>query len=77
MSNIKQFLKPGSQNVKRRQRDNHTFTIDDRGNDIPVHSMIGKEVMKSLNQESGTVIRIGTGDEYLDIKTINIQQLVK
>ena len=51
--------------------------MDDRGMDIPVHSMIGKEVMKSLNQESGTVIRIGTGDEYLDIRTINIQQLVK
>ena len=51
--------------------------MEDRANDIPVHSMIGKEVMKNLNRDSETVIRIGTEEEYIDIKTINIQQLVK
>ena len=44
--------------------------MEDRANDMPVHSMIGKEVMKNLNRDSETVIRIGTEEEYIDIKTI-------
>ena len=42
--------------------------------------MIGKDIIKTLSkkyQNNETVIRLKDGDKYLDIKTINIQQIVK
>jgi len=43
-------------------------------------SMIGKEMirnLKNLQMVPDTVIRLKDGDKFIDIKTINIQQLVK
>lgn len=45
-----------------------------------IPSMIGKEMiknLKSMQKVQDTVIRLKDGDKFIDIKTINIQQLVK
>jgi len=42
--------------------------------------MIGKEMiqnLKNMQKVQDTVIRLRDGDKFIDIKTINIQQLVK
>ena len=43
-------------------------------------SMVGKEMiqnLKDMQKVQDTVIRLKDGDKFIDIKTINIQQLVK
>lgn len=42
--------------------------------------MIGKQMiqnLKNMQKVQDTVIRLKDGDKFIDIKTINIQQLVK
>ena len=42
-----------------------------------VPSMIGKDVMRHLKTKKDKVIRLGEGQDRIDVQTINIQQLVK
>jgi hypothetical protein len=54
--------------------------LEDQRHKEELPSMIGKEMIKNLQgkQKGGeTVIRLKDGDNFMDIKTINIQQLVK
>lgn len=57
-------------------------TIDRKQNyyQAPIHSMIGKDIIRSIKDKyktNETVISFKEGDKTYDIRTSNIQQLVK
>ena len=70
--NLRQYLGPIHGLQSKNSKD------DRREEELP--SMIGKEMiknLKNLHKVEETVIRLRDGDQFMDIKTINIQQLVK
>jgi hypothetical protein len=56
------------------------FQLDERLSSGNIDSMIGKDVMRNIKakyKSNETIVRLKDGDNFFDIKTTNIQQLVK
>lgn len=57
-----------------------TFDRKENNYEAPLHSMIGKDIIKGIKDKyktNETIISFKDGDKVYDIRTSNIQQLVK
>lgn len=81
-SNVRQYLPSANPaNLNERLQNKFGGTSAAKGAEDTVPSMIGREIARKIQQskkgKSETVIQLKYEDKVLDIKTINIQQLVK
>lgn len=62
------------------EKKSHFFQLDDRLESGALHSLIGKDVMRNIKEQyksNEMVLRLKDGENIYDIKTLNIQQIVK
>jgi hypothetical protein len=74
------FADAGYKTQQKIEKQYNFYQLDDRMLSGNVGSMIGKDVMRNIKSKyksNETIIRLGDNNNFFDVRTTNIQQLVK
>jgi len=73
-------IKNALNNDRPNEKKSHFYKLDDRLESGALHSLIGKDVMRNIKEQyksNELVLHLKDGENVYDIKTVNIQQVVK